>query len=405
MTTDFLYDYQLDAVRRLKNGSILCGGVGSGKSRTGLFYYFKENGGWVTQSLYYPMDRPKNLYIITTAKKRDSKEWDSELANFQLSTDGCERYPGLTIVVDSWNNIKKYADITDSFFLFDEQRVVGYGAWTKAFLKIAQGNKWILLTATPGDTYLDYLPVFLANGFFRNKTEFTRSHCVYSRYTKYPKIDRYINTSLLDRYRNTVLVRMNYHHDINVHHEDVYCTYDISIYKRVMKDRWDVYKEEPITQASGLCYTLRRVVNSDPSRVEQLLALVQNFPKIIVFYNFNYERDILKHIPYPDGTVVAEWSGNAHEDIPDSERWVYLVQYNAGSEGWNCITTNVIVFWSQNYSYKMTTQAAGRIDRLNTPFQDLYYYHFKSRSAIDLSIAKALQQKRTFNENKFVGAW
>ena len=47
-------------------------------------------------------------------------------------------------------------------------------------------------------------------------------------------------------------------------------------------------------------------------------------------------------------------------------------------------------------------QSAGRIDRLNTPFTDLYYYHLKTRSGIDLAIAKALKEKRKFNESSFI---
>ena len=35
--------YQIDAVNRMKNGCILCGGVGSGKSRTSLAYYITGN--------------------------------------------------------------------------------------------------------------------------------------------------------------------------------------------------------------------------------------------------------------------------------------------------------------------------------------------------------------------------
>lgn len=399
----FLFDYQLEAVEKLRNGNILCGSVGSGKSRTGLFYYFKENGGWIDENGYVPMKNPQDLYIITTAKKRDSLEWNGELANFLLSTDPekNELYDN-KIVVDSWNNIGKYKDVTGAFFLLDEQRLVSYGAWTKTFLKIARGNNWILLTGTPGDSYSDYLPVFLANGFFKNKTEFNREHVIYSRYTKYPKIDRYVNTRRLDRLRDKVLVNMNYQHKINAYHEDVYCTYDTTKYKEVMRTRWDPFKDKPIEQASGLCYTLRRVVNSDESRQAKLLEILENHSKAIIFYNFTYELEILRNLYYGDGVEVAEYNGQKHQPVPSGNKWVYLCQYTAAAEGWECTRTNCIIFYSQNYSYKIVTQAAGRIDRLNTPYSDLYYYHLKSRSGIDLAISKALAEKRNFNERKFV---
>ena len=403
MSKQFLYDYQMDAVKKMTNGCILNGGVGSGKSRTGLYYYFKEQGGSINPD-YVPMKhKPKDLYIITTARKRDDLEWEGELVPFLLSTHPDQNvFYGNKVVVDSWNNIKKYSDISGAFFIFDEQRVVGSGAWVKSFLKIARGNYWILLSATPGDTWSDYIPVFIANGFYKNKSEFLREHVVYSRFSKYPKIDRYLNTGRLVRLRDRILVDMDFTRHTIPHHEDVYCRYDISKYKDAIKTRWDPYKNEPIQQASGLCYILRRVVNEDESRQQALLEIFEQHPKMIVFYNFDYELDILKGIYYGNNCEIAEWNGHAHNPIPQSERWVYLVQYTAGCEGWNCIKTDTIVFYSQNYSYKVMEQASGRIDRLNTPFRDLYYYHLKSRSGIDLAISKALKEKKQFNERKFV---
>lgn len=403
MSKQFLYDYQMDAVKKMTNGCILNGGVGSGKSRTGLYYYFKEQGGSINPD-YVPMKhKPKDLYIITTARKRDDLEWEGELVPFLLSTHPDQNvFYGNKVVVDSWNNIKKYSDISGAFFIFDEQRVVGSGAWVKSFLKIARGNDWILLSATPGDTWSDYIPVFIANGFYKNKSEFSREHVVYSRFSKYPKIDRYLNTGRLVRLRDRILVDMDFTRHTIPHHEDVYCRYDISKYKDAIKTRWDPYKNEPIQQASGLCYILRRVVNEDESRQRALLEIFEKHPKMIVFYNFDYELDILKGIYYGNNCEIAEWNGHAHQPIPQSERWVYLVQYTAGCEGWNCVRTDTIVFYSQNYSYKVMEQASGRIDRLNTPFRDLYYYHLKSRSGIDLAISKALKEKKQFNERKFV---
>lgn len=404
-TKPFLYDFQMAAVKKARNGSILNGSVGSGKSRTGLFYYFKEQGGWIEGSDYTPMKNPKDLYIITTAKKRDSLEWDGELAWYRLSTDPETNYYNNKVVVDSWNNIKKYADIKGQFFILDEDRVTGSGAWVKAFLKIAKSNDWIILSATPGDVWNDYWAVFVANGFYKNKTEFQREHIIYSRYTKYPQIDRYINTQRLERLRDRILIDMVVQRHTKPHHEDIYCSYDIPFYKDVFKKRWDPFKDEPVQQASSLCYVLRRIVNADESRQVALLELLEEHPKAIIFYNFDYERDILLNLGYAEGTKIAEWSGHAHQPVPTGDKWVYLTQYISGCEGWNCITCDTIIFYSQNYSYKVMTQAAGRIDRLNTKFIDLYYYHLKSRSGIDLAISKALKEKKAFNETRWVGKW
>lgn len=408
MSKDFLRDYQMDAVDKMCNGCILNGGVGSGKSRTGLYYYFKENGGSFINQDFVPMKNPKDLYIITTAMKRDSHEWDGELANYRMSTDPNknELYPRQTVVIDSWNNIKKYADVTGAFFIFDEDRVCGSGAWVKAFLKIARGNNWIILSATPGDCWADYIPVFVANGFYKNKTEFCREHVVYSRFTKWPQIEKYLNTGRLIRLRNKILIDMDFVRHTVAHHMDVYTKYDISKYKEIIRNRWNPYTNEPIQQASQLCYILRRVVNEDESRIVALMEILENTPRAIIFYNFDYEREMLLHLFSDDeyvGYEIAEWSGHAHMPVPDTKRWIYLVQYTAGCEGWNCIKTDTIIFFSQNYSYKVTEQACGRIDRLNSPFKDLYYYHLKSRSGIDLAISKALDKKKKFNERKFVG--
>ena len=397
-----LRDYQMDAVQRMTNGCILCGGVGSGKSRTSLAYYYHEQGGDLNSKSYTKMRAPKDLYIITTARKRDTLEWEEEMLHFKLTTHPESAIYKHKVVVDSWNNIKKYKDVYGAFFIFDEQRVVGSGAWVKAFLNIARKNKWILLSATPGDTWSDYIPVFVANGFYKNKTEFIREHAVYSRYTKYPKIERYINTGKLVRLRNQLLITMDFDRQTVSHHEDIYVTYDVAKYKDAGRLRWDPFKNQPMQNAAELCYVWRKIVNSDESRQVALLELYEKHPKMIIFYNFDYELDILKGLYYGANVEIAEWNGHKHEPIPKNDSWVYLVQYTSGAEGWNCIQTDTIVFYSQNYSYKIMQQSAGRTDRLNTPFKDLYYYHLKSRSGIDLAISRALKEKKKFNESSYV---
>lgn len=371
-----LYPHQKEALAKMKNGCILCGGVGSGKSLTGLSYYIRQ--------------KSKPLYIITTARKRDTKEWEEELSHFDISQP---------IVIDSWNNIKKYVDTVGGFFIFDEQRLVGYGTWTKSFLKITKSNEWILLSATPGDTWSDYIAVFIANGFYKNKSEFVHEHVIYSRFAKYPRVDRYVAQGKLIKHRNDILIKMDFERKTVVHNELIFVDYNSAAYKDIYKTRWDPYENTPVKNASEMCFLLRRLVNSDPSRQLALLELIESHPKVIIFYNFNYELAILKDILA--NYTVAEWNGHKHEPIPNTDSWAYLVQYSAGAEGWNCIETDTIIFFSQNYSYKVMVQAAGRINRLNTPFVDLYYYHLRSRSGIDLAIANALKNKKSFNESGY----
>lgn len=378
MATNF-YDYQEDAIKRMHNGCILVGGVGSGKSRTSLGYFRRAGG-----------KRP--LYIITTAKKRDSKEWEDELEPFKLEA-----------TIDSWNNIKKYADVKNAFFIFDEQRLVGSGVWVKSFLKIAKSNQWIILSATPGDDWMDYVPVFIANGFFKNRTEFYRDHVIFAPHADYPKIDRYMNIRRLTRLRERVLVDMEYERKTEPHHLDIWVDYDKTKCKEARKTRWNPFTNEPMQNAAELCYVLRKIVNLDISRLKEVEDICFVKERVIIFYNFDDELAALKNLDYVYGTDIAEWNGHKHQPIPESVRWVYLVQYNAGAEGWNCTKTDTIIFYSQNYSYKVMVQAAGRIDRLNTEYHDLFYYHLRSHSDIDMAIAKALRDKKKFNERRFAG--
>ena len=308
------------------------------------------------------------------------------------------------MTVDSWNNIAKYASIKDAFFIFDEQRVIGSGVWVKSFLKIVKNNQWILLSATPGDTWMDYIPVFIANGFYKNRTEFIRRHVVYNNFTKFPKVERYMEVARLMRIRDSIVVHMHYNKRTIAHDNNIPVPFDRELFNTVMIKRWNIYEKRPIRDVAELCYLMRKVVNSDPRRAGMLKQLLEKHPKVIVFYNFNYERDILLDLGRELGIPTTQWNGHKHEQIPSTDSWIYIVQYAAGAEGWNCIETDTIIFYSQNYSYKATIQAAGRIDRLNTPFTDLYYYYLRSNSIIDLAIQKAFNNKRDFNEHRFMAA-
>lgn len=395
-----LYPEQLDAVKKMKNGCILCGGTGSGKTRTSLAYYHILNGGKLDP--FSLMKNPIDIYVITSPKKRDSGDWEEEMALFRICV-GDNIYKN-KVIIDSWNNIKKYIDVKGAFFVFDEQRVIGKGVWVRAFLKITQFNKWILLSATPGDNWMDYVPVFIANGFFRNRTEFEKNHCIFKYIpgAAYRRVDRYYNVHALMKMRDSILIDIPIERSTVQNHIDVFHNYDQAKYKDLIKYRWNFEKQQPIENAAELCYELRKVVNSDVSRVNTLIDILMAKKKVIVFYNYNYELDILLNIDWPENVKVAQWNGYKHQDIPKSDSWIYLVQYAAGNEAWNCTETNTIVFYSQNYSYKVMKQASGRIDRINTKFINLYYYHFKSKAPIDIGIARAIKDKKKFNEERFI---
>lgn len=390
-----LYPGQIAALQKIKKGCIICGGTGSGKSRTALAYYFLHCGGEIDEDgNLKSMTCAKSLYIITTAMKRDKHEWEFELANFLLSPKKD------SIVIDSWNNIKKYVGVKCAFFIFDEDRVTGSGAWVKSFYKIAKENFWFILSATPGDKWTDYIPVFIANGFYRNKTDFMNNHC--AAVDRYYQPTKYYNEGILLKHKRDLLVDIPIERRTIQHHSWIACEYDRTKYKDLMKRRWNIWKDEPMMNAAELCYCLRRCSNENESRIVKCLEIAEDHPRIIIFYNFDYELEVLKNAEWSDNRTVAEWNGHVHDRLPEEERWVYLVQYTAGSEGWNCISCDTIVFYSQSYSYRATVQAAGRIDRANTPFRDLWYYHLYSKSGIDLAIYRALQNKKEFNERRFL---
>jgi hypothetical protein len=374
VTEPDLYPHQQKAVDELRNGNILKGGVGSGKTRTALAYYV-QLAPWI------------KLYVITTAKKRDSGDWEAEAKLF-----------GVDVVVDSWNNLMAYEDVKDAFFIFDEQRVVGSGVWVQAFIKVCKVNQWILLSATPGDTWMDYIPVFIANGFYKNRADFCRQHVVFNSYVKFPKVERYTDTKVLARRLLSILVEMPFERHTVRHDIDVYVEYDREKFDRVWKSRWNYLEDRPIRHISELFSLARRVVGEDPSRLQRIRDLLVQHPKVIIFYNFDYELELLRSIEVKQ----AEWNGHKHQDIPEGDEWIYLVQYMAGAEGWNCTTTDTIIFYSLTYSHKQIEQGKGRIDRLDTPFTDLYYYILRSASVVDVGIFKSVSEKKDFNETRFL---
>ena len=400
-----LYSDQEAALEKLSTGSILVGGVGSGKSITALAYFFDKVCHGDHKVLTTPLT-PKDLYIITTARKRDTFEWDDEFRKFGLATNPKFSIGNIFVKVDSWNNITKYSDVKNSFFIFDEQRVVGSGTWVKAFLKIAKANDWILLSATPGDTWSDYIPVFIANSFYKNRSAFIREHVIFDRFAKYPKIARYLNTQKLERLRKKILVQMGDKRETVRHFVNVPVDYQKDIYDVAFKNRWNPYLDEPIQDAGQLCHILRRIVNSDGSRLDKLLNILIRHDRVIVFYNLDVELEMLRSLRerYSElqDFTIAEWNGHKHELVPTTNKWVYLVQYTAGAEGWNCTETDTVIFYSLNYSYKIMEQASGRIDRINTSYRNLYYYRFVSGSSIDRAILCALKNKKSFNELAFV---
>lgn len=381
MKERLLDDSQKKAVDLLRSGSILVGGVGSGKSRTGLYFWLSHYGN-------------RGLYIITTPHKRDTNDWSKEAYHLGVASS--------RFTVDSWNNIEKYIGVRDAFFIFDEQRLVGKGTWAKTFLKIAKANTWIVLTATPGDIWMDYATIFIANGFYKNRTDFCREHVIYSRIARFPKIERYIEEDKLRACRDLITVHLESHKETVRHSQIWWADYDKETYRELVRTRWNKEKGEPFADGNALCYGLRKAAVQSRDRMDMVRHIVAKHGHVIIFYNFDYELEMLRDelCEY----ILAEWNGHKHEPLPSDDEawWAYLVQYNAGAEAWECTTANTILFFSPSYSYKIMEQAAGRIDRRNTPFKELYYYCLATEGTIETKILSCLKKKRNFNEKTFV---
>lgn len=388
-----LREHQKDALREMHNGCVLYGGTGSGKGYTALHYYIQN-------------ESPKKLVVITTARKRNDRDWEREAESLKIFTD--ERFSSKhgEIEVESWNNIGKYADLKDCFFIFDEQRAVGRGKWAKTFIKIAKKNNWVLLSATPGDTWMDYVPLFVANGMFKDRTDFQRKHVIFRPYLKYPVVDRYINETKLEMLRNYILVEMPYDRLTTRHQNWIEVGHNQEFMDLVWNNRWNPLEDEPIRDPAELFRTMRKVSNIHTSRSAEVLKALKKHNRLIVWYNFDYELELLRRLPASTtlGTLVPilEYNGHKKDPLPPEGPMIYLVQYVAGAEAWNCTTVNAMVFYSLTYSWRNFHQAQGRIDRMDNTYMDLYYYMLVSKTKIDSKIQEALERKEDFNEREFI---
>ena len=204
------------------------------------------------------------------------------------------------------------------------------------------------------------------------------------------------------RNRRQILVPMVYKKVTERKRQLIYSEYNTDNYHKIMKERWNIFEDKPIENASELLQIIRKTVATDPDRKLNAKIMMDAHDRLIIFYNYNYERDVLIEIAEELGKEYFEWNGHAHEDIPDQEQWLYFVQYTAGAEGWNCISTNVIMFYSVNYSFRYMEQAEGRIDRINTPYNVLEYYYLTSHSQIEKDILSTVNRKKNFNASAWV---
>lgn len=391
-----LFRDQRDAVDRLRSGSVLFGGVGSGKSVAALAYFHDKVCDGNCEEEVAPKKKVP-LYIITTAKKRDLKEWDLDLARFGMSTDD-NTLIKMPIVIDSWNNIKKYREKKNSFFIFDEQCVTGKGAWVKSFLRIVKLNQWIMLSATPGDKWEDYIPIFIANGFYKNRRDFSDQHLVYDMYAKYPKVRAYMNVPKLERERKKVLVKMEDRRSTTRKHITVHVDYNKENYGTIVRKRFNPYLGKPVKNVSQYCALQRYAAAKGKYRPNAIADIAKKHKKVIVFYNFDYElEDLLTLRDRLPGYKINQYNGHAHDDLPTGTKWLYLVNYGSGDKGWNCTKTDTLVYYSLPYSYRKFEQAAGRIDRINTPYTTLYYYILISHARIDGKVQLCIRRKQNFN--------
>lgn len=370
-------DYQKRAINQMHNGCILCGGVGAGKSLTSLGYIDKV----------YPSG---TVYIITPARKRNTGEWFDDIRKNDMDET--------RFVVDSWNNLSKYKDVKDAFFLFDEQKVSGKGTWAKSLIRIAKSNQWILLSATPGDTYDDYATVLIANGFVRNRTTWYDEYCVTKSQPFFHIVD-HKNKDVIDMMIRRIFIKMDYQSDKKrIERVIPIQARSAGEEKEILMTHKAPGAQMPFTTFAAAIAYVRMNCYDKSKKTEALRKIIEKHKKIIVFYNFLSEKLEIERAAIDANVTINFYNGQRHDPIPDTDEWVYGVQYNSGAEAWNCITTNAMVFYSPNYSYKTMEQAHGRIDRVNSPYECLYYYMLLNELNIDNKVMNALSSKKDFNE-------
>ena len=112
-------------------------------------------------------------------------------------------------------------------------------------------------------------------------SQLIRSHVIFNRFVKYPKVEAYIDTWKLTENRQKILVHMHYEKKTKHVIKLMYASYDESLYKFVSEKRWNVYTDKPIKNISELCYVWRKIVNDDKSREDIIGRIIEEKRKVI----------------------------------------------------------------------------------------------------------------------------
>lgn len=396
-----LRSYQQDAVEALLNGKhIVVASCGVGKGFISLE--------WARGT------KKSNVLVITQASKVKSNDFVEEAK--LLDEKWYNSQSSFTVV--SWNSLAKWLkehqseNFADYAIIADEiQRIKNYSTGMgKSFLKIASHTKcWAGFTATPGESWIQMMPYFVACGFVKHKTDFTNKFCVTQSFKGYIEIIGYNHEEVLNKWWSGI----TYFPDTKEMEKQLPSeTHKVVHFKaptgyaKVLKTKTRLDTDEFIDTSMAMCHYLRQLCCSK-EKVEWLKEFVESLDtSCVVFYTYIEEGEKIKEAL--KGVKIWEINGKKH-DIPTADTIgkhdVVLAQWESGSASLNLQFMNYWVSFSPCYSLTTSCQSRGRIKRIGQT-KPMFYYYLKTDHTIENDIYKALKEKRDFSEtvwyeNKF----
>lgn len=392
-----LFDYQKEAIENYKEKSFNLSDTGVGKTVMALGSFIES--------------KCKKLLVICLAPKVVDFAEDGVLMNVDITplNRGSKKNKELLAESDKvaisfesvWRipEFLKWVD-EDTFIIIDESHKVANTSSkvTKYVMKLSKKAKYTYLcTATPisNGKYEQYYPQLKMLGVYNGTKKEYYNMFVDERMTRmggsqFMQITGYRNIDLLENMVNQCSV--NYKRDKPYLPEDyVYKTKKPAMFNKLKKNR--MYKTDngeviELDNSSKLFNALRCVshgfllginkqVSKEPFERLQAILETHNNERVVIFYNYNIELEMLKQLLSKLKRPTSEYNG-ARKDLKEFKgkyNGVVLAHYKSASTGINdFVISNVMVFNSLPLSSIELTQSKGRIDRQGQGKKPMYYF-------------------------------
>lgn len=181
---------------------------------------------------------------------------------------------------------------------------------------------------------------------------------------------------------------------------------NIREYTRFKKDRVITINEETLvgdTALTKLLYLrqLSSIYNSNKHEAfKDLISSTED--RVVVFYNFKKEFEILKGICEVLEKPVSYINGDG-TDLKNYEvknNTVTLVQYQAGATGINLQRANKVIYHSLPLSSELWMQSKKRIHRIGQS-RTCFYYYLITKNSIEEKILDVLKERQDFTLDLF----